>query len=269
LGSDRGRRWNLRNLFAVDHRKALIIDGRIGWVGTAGIEDRFEDGRHHDLFVRVEGPVVHQLQAVFLASYRWLGGVYSACDVPRLFPAISTDVSGVPAVVLHNAPGPYRPISEAIVELLSSAQHRLDIMNPYVAHHGMFRLLVEAARRGVKVRLVVPPRERTWLTGYARLYHQEELSDAGVEVWTYPAVAHAKAFVRDDAEVLVGSCNLESWSLYRFFELDIRIQSPDLAHQFRTKLFDPDIAISTPAQPADGIKDQILSHAIYLVSPLL
>lgn len=269
MGAVRGQRWNLRNLLAVDHRKVIIIDGKIAWLGTAGIEDRFEDGRHHDLFVRIEGPVLHQFQAVFLASYRWLGGEYSTGEIPGLFPPVDTIEPTVPAHVLHNAPGRYRPISDAITDLISSARNRLDIMNPYVADPWMFRLLVDAARRGVRVRMVVPPRQSTLFTGYARLYHHAEMIEAGIEIWTYPAVAHAKAFVQDDADVLVGSCNLETWSLRRFFEIDIRIQSQELADQFRSKLFEPDIAVSTPARPAQGIRERALSTAFYLVSPIL
>lgn len=269
FGVDREAEWNLNNLFAVDHRKVIIIDGRVGWIGTAGIEDRFEDGRHHDLFVRLGGPVVRQLQTVFLASYRWHGGGYSPDEIPALFPEPDTTSSGYPAIVLHNAPGRYRPISREIVDLLSRAEVRLDVMNPYVAHPHMFQLLIDAARRGVRVRLVVPPARDTWSTGYVRLYHHKGLIESGVEIWTYPAVAHAKAFVRDDADVLVGSCNLETWSLRRFFEIDVRIQSQDLASQFRTKLFDPDIAVSTPARPAHGFRERALSTAFYLISPLL
>ena len=63
------------------------MDGRIGWVGGAGIEDHFEDGRFHDLFVRLTGPVVSQFQLVFVASLRWLGGELDGIDA--LFPDVS------------------------------------------------------------------------------------------------------------------------------------------------------------------------------------
>ena len=68
LGSDGATRWNLGGLGHIDHRKFVIVDGRVGWIGGAGIEDHFQDGRFHDLFVRVAGPVVAQLQLVFLAA---------------------------------------------------------------------------------------------------------------------------------------------------------------------------------------------------------
>jgi cardiolipin synthase A/B len=57
-------RWNLSKLGHVDHRKLVVVDGRIGWVGGAGVEDHFDDGRFHDLFLRVTGPVASQLQLV-------------------------------------------------------------------------------------------------------------------------------------------------------------------------------------------------------------
>ena len=93
--------WNLAGLGHIDHRKVVVVDGRIGWVGGAGIEDHFEDGRFHDLFVRLTGPVVSQFQLVFVASLRWLGGELDGIDA--LFPDVSA--GDIPAVVLHNAPG--------------------------------------------------------------------------------------------------------------------------------------------------------------------
>ena len=78
-GGDVG--WNLSGLGHIDHRKVVVVDGRIGWVGGAGIEDHFENGEFHDLFVRVEGPIVSQLQLVFVASLRWLGGEIPSSSV--------------------------------------------------------------------------------------------------------------------------------------------------------------------------------------------
>jgi len=267
LGAETGKRLNLENLFAVDHRKFFVIDGRVGWVGTAGIEDRFEDGRHHDLFVRMEGPIVHQLQTVFLASYRWHGGEYGLSEIACLYP--EPEEGDVPALTLQNAPGSYRPISRAILRHIERAERTLDIMNPYISHPVIFERLIDAARRGVRVRIVAPPNHRTWTTGYVRLYHHEALTGAGVELWTYPAVAHAKAFIRDGEHVLVGSCNLETWSLRRFFELDVSIRSPELAREFADELFDPDIAASVPATGIEGLQDRLLATAFYLASPFL
>jgi cardiolipin synthase A/B len=163
LGSDRPVSWNLGGLGHIDHRKVVVVDGRIGWVG-GGIEDHFQDGRFHDLFLRVAGSVVTQLQLVFLASLRWLGGGVPASELDALFPPL--EASTVPARVLHNAPGRYRPISDAIARLLESATATLDVVNPYVTDRRMIKRIENAARRGVRVRLFVP-RKRT--TGRAPL----------------------------------------------------------------------------------------------------
>jgi cardiolipin synthase A/B len=88
LGGDGVRRWNIESLGHFDHRKMTVVDGRIGWVGGAGIEDHFGDGRFHDLFVRMTGPVVNQLALIFLTSFRWLGGTVPASSIDALFPAL-------------------------------------------------------------------------------------------------------------------------------------------------------------------------------------
>ena len=123
-------RWTVEQLGHIDHRKFVIVDGRIGWVGGAGIEDHFHDGRFHDLFVRVSGPVAGQLQLAFVASFRWLGGTVPAHQLDALYPDHEEDPNAVPERVLHNAPGRYRPITTAIAHLLDTARERLDVVTP-------------------------------------------------------------------------------------------------------------------------------------------
>src|SRR4051812_4037512 len=156
LGGGGATQWNLPGLGHIDHRKLVVIDGQIGWVGGAGIEDHFQDGRFHDLFLRVTGPVVGQLQLVFLAGFRWLGGTVPPDVVGDLFPAADEGDDPIPATVLHNAPGRYRPITEAIAHVLENARTTLDVVNPYVTDRRMIRRIEDAARRGVRVRLFVP-----------------------------------------------------------------------------------------------------------------
>ena len=225
LGRDGAMRWNLGGLGHIDHRKVVVVDGRIGWVGGAGVEDRFQDGRFHDLFLRVTGPVVAQLQLVFAGSFRWLGGEIPSADLEGLFPELAAGPEAVPAVVLHNAPGGYRPITDAIARILEDAEETLDVVNPYVTDRRMIRRIGEAARRGVRVRLFVPGNPNNWACAAAQRFHHASLLDAGVRILEYPTMLHAKAFVRDGEELLAGTCNLEAWSLKRFFEIDLQVWS--------------------------------------------
>jgi cardiolipin synthase A/B len=263
------RLWAPSQLGHFDHRKFVVVDGRIGWVGGAGVEDHFDDGRFHDLFVRVTGPVTSQLQLVFVASFRWLGGAIPRAQVDELFP-VHEDVSGsVPATVLHNAPGSYRPITAAISQLLDDARETLDVVNPYVTDKGMIRRIEGAARRGVKVRLFVPGKPNNWACATAQRFHHEALLDAGVRILEHPVMLHAKAFVRDGEDVLAGTCNLEAWSLKRFFEIDLFVRSSDLATLFDERFSTPAEAVSTPGHALTGTPQRLTATALAAISPLL
>jgi cardiolipin synthase A/B len=267
LGGDGGLKWNLAGLGHIDHRKVVLVDGRIGWVGGAGIEDHFQDGRFHDLFLRVTGPVVSQLQLVFVASFRWLGGEIPSEELDGLFPEAAA--GEIPAVVLHNAPGKYRPITDQIARMLDGAREALDVVNPYVTDRGMIGRIERAARRGVRVRLFVPANANNWACAAAQQFHHAKLLDAGVRILEYPTMLHAKAFVRDGEEVLAGTCNLEAWSLKRFFEIDLLVRSEALAAQFEERFSAPAEAVSRPGSALTGFKPRAKATAFAVLSPLL
>ena len=106
------------------------------------------------------------------------------------------------------------------------ARETLDVVNPYVTDRGMIRRIAAAAQRGVEVRLFVPASPNNWACAAAQQFHHGTLLDAGVRILEHPAMLHAKAFARDGEELLVGTCNLEAWSLKRFFEIDVLVRSP-------------------------------------------
>ena len=261
--------WNIGHLGHIDHRKVVVVDGRIGWVGGAGIEDHFQDGRFHDLFVRLTGPVVSQLQLVYVASFRWLEGAIPRDALADLFPDHDETDGGSPAVVLHNAPGRYRPITTAIAALFDGARSTLDVVNPYVTDRGMIRRIENAARRGVSVRLFVPGEPNNWACAAAQRFHHDALLDAGVRILEYPTMLHAKAFVRDGEEVLAGTCNLEAWSLRRFFEIDVLVRSPELAAQFEERFSAPAEAVSSPGRRLVSTRERLKARAFATISPLL
>jgi cardiolipin synthase len=267
LGEDGAARWNFTGLGHIDHRKVVIVDGRVGWIGGAGIEDHFQDGRFHDLFLRLAGPVVAQLQLIFVASFRWLGGAIPAGELDQLF--LPLEPGTIPAVVLHNAPGRYRPITDAITELLTSATETLDVVNPYVTDRGMIRRIEQAARRGVRVRLFVPADANNWACAAAQRFHHERLLDAGVRILEYPTMLHAKAFVRDGEELLAGTCNLEAWSLRRFFEIDLRVRAEAVAAQFAERFSEPAEAVSSPGRRLSGVKERAKATLFAGLSPFL
>jgi cardiolipin synthase A/B len=219
--------------------------------------------------VRVEGPIVAQLQLVFVASLRWLGGAIPVDSAAELFPPLDEGSSPVTAVVLHNAPGRFRPITAAITELIDGAKETLDVVNPYVTDRGMIRRIEKAALRGAQVRMFVPASPNNWACGAAEQFHHQRLLDAGVRILGYPKMLHAKAFVADGDQVLVGTCNLEAWSLKRFFELDVRVRSAELARQFADDFFGPAEEVSGPGTVPSGAKERAKAAAFAALSPFL
>jgi cardiolipin synthase len=103
----------------------------------------------------------------------------------------------------------------------------------------VIRRIEGASRRGVRVRLFVPANANNWACAGAQHFHHARLLEAGVRILEYPTMLHAKAFVRDGQELLAGTCNLEAWSLKRFFEIDLQLQSGAVAAQFEERFSTP------------------------------
>ncbi|MFL5750811.1 MAG: phospholipase D-like domain-containing protein [Chloroflexota bacterium] len=236
-----------------DHRKMMVIDGRVAYVGGTGIEDHFADGRFTDAMCRVTGPVVAQIQLAFLTSWVKDGGPGPPDLVGLFHDDVAADppdpVKGLGVKLLMNVPGTgHHPIRDAIFEGLDDAQDVIDVVNPYIATPAVISRFRDAARRGVRVRIVVPAEPRPPLPLAAFRSWYRELLDAGVAIVRHPGMAHAKVYRFDD-RLLVGSCNLDHQSLYRNDELDLRFDGPavrSLAEPF----FDELITASTPAEPS-------------------
>src|SRR6185295_10252549 len=145
--------WRLGELGRADHRKLYGIDGSVAWTGGAGIEDHFEDGRFHDVMVRVTGDIVRQAQAAFLTSFRAHGAPLPD-GLAAYFPE-PPEAGSIPAVLAQVIPGGHVAASRAIREQIGLARVRLDVMNPYVTDADMVDRILAAARRGVRVRVVV------------------------------------------------------------------------------------------------------------------
>jgi cardiolipin synthase len=240
--------WLQDELGSAEHRKLYVVDGAVSWIGGAGIEDHFENGGFHDQMTRVTGDVVRQAQAAFLTSFRGHGGPLPA-DLSRYFPA-PDDPGTMPAALVQTMRGGTWSAAQAIAEQIDGARERLDVMNAYLTDRGMIERVLAAARRGVKVRVVVSETSNNAQASAALRHRYPDLIDAGVEVWEYPgAVVHAKVVVADESASF-GTVNLDAWSLYRDSEIAMIVRSAEVAERFEEQLFEPDIARSKPGLPA-------------------
>ena len=251
---DRRFDWRQDEFGRAEHRKLYVIDGDLAWTGGAGIQDHFADGRFHDVMARVTGDVVRQAQAVFLTAFRAYGGPVPDGLGPY-FPE-QPQPGTLPTAIVQVVPGGYVSATQATRELIDDATTRLDLMNPYLTDTDMIQRLVAAARRGVHVRVVVAETSNNKYAEAGLSHHYRALLDAGVEIWEFPnAVVHAKVVVADDT-VQFGTLNLDAWALYRDFEFGLVVQDAATADKFETRVFEPDIARSSPADPPSGVWDR-------------
>ena len=199
-------RFDLRN-----HRKIAVIDGRVGYTGSQNIVNpEFVKGyANEELTVRLTGPVVAQLQAVFLADrYFERGGSLAH---PELFPAIVPQLGSV-AQMVPSGPGYQRKNGQQqFITLLYAARERVVMTTPYFVPDEPFLEAIYSARlRGVEVNLVLSQHANQLLTQLAQRSYYEELLAAGVRIHRYqPHFLHAKHLSIDDELVVIGSTNID------------------------------------------------------------
>ena len=213
--------YALEKAYARSHIRVVVVDGRIGFTGGFGMDDKWlGNGRTErewrDTNVRFEGPAVRQLQATFATGWAEATGELLTGDT--LFPPDSDDARGrMLATLLHTAPTIGSTPAERLLALsIAAARHTLYVTNSYfVPDDDFVRLLRDAASRGVDVRVLTPGRlndvKSTWYAGRAQY---ERLLEGGVRIfWYQPAMIHAKAFVVDSCWSSIGTMNFDNRSL--------------------------------------------------------
>ena len=212
-------RWNkLRRLNNRTHRKSLIIDGRIGFTGGAGIADHWtgdaQDDRHwRDLQIRMEGPAVRPLQTGF--AQNWLECTRELVTGPDFYPELEP-VGKLALQTVMSSPETGASAARVMYCLaISAACHSIEIANPYfVPDHLAIDLFRDAVKRGVRVRVMVagaPNDNKVARLNSIRLYGA--LLEAGVELLEYNrTMMHHKTMVVDGLWATVGTTNFDSRS---------------------------------------------------------
>ena len=178
--------WSQDDVGRADHRKLYVIDGTVAWTGGAGIEDHFANGKFHDVMVRVTGDVVRQAQALFLMSFRGHGGPLPA-DLSRSTSRRSRTGHDPDRAAPGRVPGGFVSATQAIRELIdhakNAARHHESRTSPTPTWSSG---VIAAAKRGVKVRIVVSETSNNPQATAALKHHYRALIDAGAEIWEYP-----------------------------------------------------------------------------------
>lgn len=211
-------RPDLRN-----HRKLVVIDGVIGYTGSLNMirrdYHRKDDVVYDELVVRLEGPIVLQLEAIFLND--WLAETGQVLSEHAVDIAEQLKLKGkMTAHVVPSGPGyEYENNRKLFTSLFHAAEKHITIVNPYfVPDQSLISALTSAAVRGVKVTLVNSEAIDQIFVAHAQRSYYEEMLRAGVDIYLYkkPTLLHSKFAIIDDDACFVGSSNMD----IRSFELN-------------------------------------------------
>jgi cardiolipin synthase len=219
------------------HVRAIIVDGRIGWTGGFGFDDKWlGDGRSgwRDTNVRFEGPAVRQLQAAFAAAWTEATGELLSARVTL---PDRTD-SGATAALFYASPTLGSTAAERFLALsIAGARKSLYVTNAYFAPDESFlRFITDAAGRGVDVRLLLAgPRTDVRLARWAARSHYQRLLAAGVHIYEWqPSSLHAKTFVVDGLWSSIGTMNFDNRSLVLNEEVTLMVLDASFGQRMNT-----------------------------------
>jgi cardiolipin synthase len=264
-------RIDLRN-----HRKLAVLDGTIAYAGSQNIVDadygRRSAGPWIDLTGRFTGPVVRELQTVFLEDWAFettveLGG---SDYLPPLPPVGAMSAQAVPTGPSHQA----EALPRVLLTAIHAAQRQIVITSPYlVPDEPTMLALAMAVDRGVEVDLVIPRRSDHPLVTAAGRAHYDRLLESGVNIYLYrQGLLHAKTMTIDDSFALLGSSNLDIRSFYLNFELNVLLFGPQITRELRfaqTRYLADAQLLDHDAWSARSRPRRFLDNAAALLSPLL
>jgi cardiolipin synthase len=231
-------RWyRLARLNNRTHRELLIIDGRVGFIGGAGIADWWAivEGTTHpwrDTMARIEGPVVTAMQGVFVEN--WLECCGEILIGDEYFPPL-TMAGDTTALVVKSSPSDRATVSRVVFQLLiDAACKEVLIATPYfLPDKALRRVLVETVRRGIPLSVIVPGSntDQRWVRLASRRMYGR-LLEAGVRIFEYEQVMiHAKALIVDGTWGVLGTTNIDNRSFEHNDEVNIVMRDEAIAHR--------------------------------------
>jgi cardiolipin synthase A/B len=263
------------------HRKIIVIDGRIAYTGSLNLVDpRYFKrnagvGQWVDAMVRIEGPAVEALQITFLADW-YVETDAELEELQRTGDARPQPIVGKSAVqVLPSGPGlATNAVEHVLLMAVYAARKELILTTPYFLPSDALNLaLIAAARRGVKVILVIPERLDSALVRYASGTYIADLLQAGVRIAHFNGgLLHTKSVTIDSSYCLFGSVNLDPRSLRLNFEILIAIYDRDFTGKLRElqqEYIDQSQLLDLAAYLARPWPRQVLENFARLLGPLL
>ncbi len=260
-----------------DHRKIVVIDGKIGYVGGINIADRYvhKEGQKHwrDTHLKMEGNAVYSLQIAFLLN--WYYAAKEKLNFTRnLFPTIHSAGSTCVQIAGSGPDTDWASIMQAFFVAITSASKRVWITSPYfIPNEPVLMAIKTAALRGIDVQIIFPHLPDSLIVHAASMSYMKEVLEAGVKVHLYTkGFVHAKTLLVDDVFSSVGTANMDYRSFDQNYEINAMVYSEIFATQLE-KQFLEDVGQCIPLQlnrwEQRPIRTKLLESVARLLAPLL
>lgn len=230
--------WVRRNLNYRDHRKIVVIDGKIGYTGGMNIGNEYYDG-WRDTHLRIRGQAVFGLQSSFL--YEWYSsGGDPVSDFKPYFPPCLNYSQNLMQIAPESPASEWPYLLMATVDIVVEAKEYVYIQTPYyMPSDSLFQALQAAALAGVDVRIMVSRKSDFVFMDYATQSFYEDSLKAGIRIYeAQDTFIHAKMMVSDDYISVIGSANMDSRSLELSFEINCFSYDEELALRCKDIFFD-------------------------------
>lgn len=264
-------RINLRN-----HRKIVVVDGTVGFVGGINVGDEYTEEvsrreAYRDTHLRITGTAVRELQLAFLEDWNFATG--AVVRDKNLFAPRAHDETELVHVVASGPDLEWEAIQQVYFTMITQSEVSLKITTPYFVPDDAIRIgLCAAALRGVAVELIVPQVSDSRVVSAAARSYFDELIRAGVQIYEYPKMVHAKTIVADSKIASVGSANMDNRSFRLNFEIGAVIYARGAVADLEAS-FDADKArcrhVTSRSRSRLPMMGRLAEASARLLSPLL
>ena len=265
-------RVDLRN-----HRKIAVIDGQVAYTGSQNIVNAdygydIEGLTYEELMVRLTGPIVLQLQAIFAGD--WYMESDELLTDPDFFPSLPASGQVLAQAVPSGPSYGVENFQRLVVALIHDARQRVVITTPYfIPDESFIQALETAVMSGVEITLIVSSKVDQAIVGWAQSSYYEQLLAAGVKLYVYgQALLHAKHMSVDDDLALIGSGNMDRRSFDLNYEITMLFYGTQVVqalHAEERRYIDRSEELSLTAWQQRPAKEKFLQNIAKLVSPML
>lgn len=260
-----------------NHRKILVIDGKIGFTGGVNIADRYIDGAKgigpwRDAHLKITGDAVACMQVIFATDWYFVSG--KNLTGKKYFPPFS-EKSEAPVQITASGPdSDWENIGQAIFSAIATAKNKLYLTTPYlIPPDPIVSALKTAALSDVDVRIIIPGKSDAVISKWSSLSYIEELLEAGVRIYFYEAgFIHSKYIVADGIFSTLGTTNLDFRSIETNFEVNAFIYDEEFASRLE-KLFLEDLKNSHEIKLSEWTNrpwhNKLRESLAHIISPML